>query len=157
MSILPTWPITAGVLVLGLAAGSFIDHKVMQGRIDQITITHTEQLRVREVQRVKDEVAAREAERQLLVRAGQIEQEKTDEINRIRNAHAAAIAGLQQRPDRKPTPTGGVSSASPACPGATGADLYRSDAIVLVGIAQRADELRAGLAACYKAYDSLEH
>lgn len=29
MSILPTWPIAAGALVIGLAGGAWIDHRVM--------------------------------------------------------------------------------------------------------------------------------
>lgn len=154
MSILPTWPIAAGALVLGIAGGAYVDHKVMQGRIDKIQIAHTEQLRVREVQRAKDEVAAREAERLLAVRAGQIEQRKIDEIATINARHAAAIAGLQQRPDRKPTSSGGVPAPSTTCQGATGAELSRPDAELALRIARDADEQREALRACYAAYDS---
>lgn len=155
MSIIPTWPFVAGALVIGLAGGAYVDHKVMQGRIDKIQIAHTEQLRAREVQRAKDEVAARETERQLALRAGQIEQEKTDEIARVRTDADALIARLRKQAASKPTGTGGVptacatgeDAAGPAVPVGTGEDL--------VALAQRADEVRAALGACYQAYDSV--
>ena len=36
MSILPTWPIAAGALVLGLVGGAWLDHTVMASRIAKI-------------------------------------------------------------------------------------------------------------------------
>lgn len=155
MNILPTWPFVAGALVIGLAGGAYVDHKVMQGRIDKIQIAHTETLRQREVQRVKDEVAARETERQLALRAGQIEQEKQNEIAAVRSDADALIARLRKQAASKPTSTGGVPTAcsagedapGPAVPVGTGEDL--------VALAQRADEVRAALGACYQAYDSV--
>lgn len=155
MSILPTWPIAAGALVIGLSGGAYVDHKIMQGRIDKITIEYAKQEEQRLLQRTRDEVAARENERILVERANQIEQGKIDEIARINDRHAAAIASLQQRPDRKPANPSGVPSTSPTCQGATGAELSNRDAIFLAGFAARADEVRTALGACYKAYDSL--
>lgn len=155
MSILPTWPIAAGALALGLAGGAYVDHKIMQGRIDKITIEHAKVEQERMVQRTRDEVAARENERILVERANQIEQGKIDEIARINDRHAAAIASLQQRPERKPANPGGVPTAGSTCQGSTGAELSRQDGGFLAGEAARADELRTALGACYKAYDSL--
>lgn len=154
MALIPTWPIAVGTLVIGLAVGAFADHKIMRGRIDKLIAQHTEQLRVREVQRATDERTARNNERQLVEAAGLIEQEKTNEIDRIRRAAADSIARLQNRPDRQPARTGGAAPQASACQGATGAELSRSDAVFLDGEATRADELRAALSSCYKAYDS---
>lgn len=155
MNILPTWPIAAGALAIGLAVGAYADHKVMQGRIDKITIAHAEELRLREVKRSEDERAARSREQQLAAKVGEIEQRKTDEIDRIRAGYADDIASLQQRANRKPASPSGVSAPSPACQGSTGAELSRADAGFLVGEAARADQLRTALGACYQAYDSL--
>lgn len=155
MNLLPTWPIAVFGLALGLGVGVYADHKVMTGRIDKMTAAHAEELRVREVQRAKDEVAAREMERMLTVKAGQIEQEKTDEIARIRSTYSADIARLQNRPARQSASTSGMPQAATNCKGATGADLSREDAAVALGIARDADELRSALAACYKAYDQV--
>lgn len=155
MSILPTWPIAAGALAIGLAMGAYVDHKVMSARIEKMEAASAEQERVRQVQRAADERAAREKEQQWAARAGQIEQEKLDEINRIRSDSAAAIARLSNRPTRVPASTGGVPQAAPACTGATGAQLYREDATVALRIAGDADEHRAALAACYKWADEV--
>lgn len=155
MSILPTWPIAAGTLVIGLVAGAYVDHNIMAGRIDKMTAAHAETLRQREVKRAADEATARSNERQMTEAIGLIEQGKTDEIARIRNAAADTVARLQNRPDRQPARTGGVPQAATACKGATGAELSRQDATVAVGIARDADEQREALKACYAAYDSI--
>lgn len=155
MSILPTWPIAAGTLVIGLVAGAYVDHSIMAGRIDKMTAAHAETLRQREVKRAAHEATARSNERQMTEAIGLIEQGKTDEIARIRNAAADTVARLQNRPDRQPARTGGASPQAPACQGTTGAELSRADAIFLDGLATRADEQREALKACYAAYDSI--
>lgn len=155
MNLIPTWPIAVGTLVLGLAGGAYIDHTVMAGRIDKITAAHAEQERQRALRYAEETDIARKNQVAWEERIGQVEQEKTDEIARVRAAGAAAIAGLQNRPDRKPAATGSVPSAAPACQGATGAELSRPDGEFLAREAARADELRAALGACYRAYESL--
>lgn len=155
MNLIPTWPIAVGGLVLGLAGGAYVDHAIMAGRIDKINAAHAEQERQRALTYASDTEIARKNQVAWEKRIGEFEQEKTDEIARVRAAGAAAIAGLQNRPDRKPAATGGVPSTAPACQGATGAELSRPDGEFLAGLAQRADEQRAALSACYKAYDSL--
>lgn len=154
MKLIPTWPIAALGLALGMTAGAVSTRYVYAHKIDKIQAQHIEELRQREVQRAKDEVAARQEEQRLSARAGQIEQEKTNEIARIRSDSAAAIARLQNRPAR-PASTGAVSSPAANCQGATGAELYREDAAVALRIAADADEQREALRACYAAYDSL--
>lgn len=151
--IIPTWPFVVGALVVGLGAGAYADHKIMQGRIDKMVIAHAETLRVREVQRVKDEVAAREREQEWVLRVNQSEQRRINETHDIRAAHAAELERVQNRPARKPTGTSGAPAPVANCQGSTGAELSREDAIFLVGEATRADELRAALSACYSAYD----
>lgn len=154
MSIVPTWPIAAVCLAVGLAGGATATRAIYVGKIDKIQLQHTEELRQREVQRAADEAKARNIERQLVEVNSLIEQEKTNEIDRIRRDSAAAIARLQNRPDRKPASAGSLPGPAPSCEGATGAELSRPDAVFLSGEAARADEQRAALAACYQAYDS---
>lgn len=69
----------------------------------------------------------------------------------INNRLRADLAGLRNRPER-PANLSAVSITR--CTGATGAQLSRSDAEFLVGESARADEIRAGLAACYAVIDS---
>ena len=87
-------------------------------------------------------------------------QEKANAAIRKQAADQAAIntrlradlASLRNRPER----SGDLSAVSrPGCTGATGAELSRSDAEFLVGEAARADEIRAGLAACYAVIDGV--
>jgi len=156
MSLIPTWPFVVGGLLLGAAGGAALDHTIMSAKIARIEKASADVERQRAEIYAADQLAARATERGWADRLGQVEQEKQNEINRVRAAGAAALAGVRNRPDRQPAGASGMPQAAPACTGATGAELYRSDATVLVGIAQRADEQRAALAACYGAYDSLK-
>lgn len=155
MKLIPTWPIAAALLALGVGAGVYVDHSVMAGRIDKMKSAHAEELRQREVKRADDERTARNNEHQMTEAVGLAEQDKQNEIARIRNSYSAQLASLQQRADRKPTNPSGLPQATPACQGSTGAELSRPDAGFLVSEAARADELRAALGACQKAYDSV--
>lgn len=68
----------------------------------------------------------------------------------------ATIDSLSKRPDR-PTAAPGMPQASASgVPGATGAELYRPDAIFLAGEAARADRQQAALAECYDKLDATE-
>ena len=72
-----------------------------------------------------------------------------DELAQVRaDAVVAALAyseNVRNRPDRVP---GTTDAPRTACAGATGAELSGPDAVFLVGLAARADELRAELGAC---------
>lgn len=155
MSILPTWPIAAGALVIGLAGGTFIDHKIMQGRIDKITIAHTEELRVREVDRANDERAARTREQLLASQIGLIEQEKQDAITTASTSANALIERLRKQAASKPANPSGMPQAAPTCETTPGPVVSESTGVDLVALAERADQHRAALSACYQAYDSI--
>lgn len=155
MSILPTWPIAAGALVIGLAGGAWIDHRVMQGRIDKITIAHAKQEEQRLLQRTRDEVAARENERILVERANQIEQERLNEVANIRSQSDALIARLRKQAASKSANPSGMPATCTPSEIASGGAVPVSVGEDLVALAQRADEVRTALGACYKAYDSV--
>lgn len=78
------------------------------------------------------------------------EREKQDayeaNLRRVGSQRDAAIASLRNRPERVAVPASGAGAE--ACKGATGAALSRPDAAFLVGLAARADELRAALERC---------
>lgn len=71
-----------------------------------------------------------------------VRNEKNAELQRIGVALGDALERLRNRPERMPEP------ARAACKGSTGAELSGSDAGFLVGLAARADRLRADLAEC---------
>jgi hypothetical protein len=86
---------------------------------------------------------ARETEQNWATNVAALEEVHADEVRTIAAQRDAALAGLRNRPERP------MSAASaPSAQYATGANLYRDDAAFLVGLASRADGLRAALDRC---------
>lgn len=73
-------------------------------------------------------------------------------LGRVNAGLRRDIDGLRNRPER---PAGMPPSGRSDCSGGSGAELSRPDAEFLVGEAARADELRAGLDACYAVIDTM--
>lgn len=89
------------------------------------------------------------------------QQEKVNEALREQNSALAGVADklrlelgrMRNRPER---PTVVPEVPRSACEGSTGAELSRPDAEFLAREAARADEIRAGLVACYQVIDGLQ-
>jgi hypothetical protein len=139
-----------------LAVGAYADHKVMGARIDRMEAATAEQERLRQVQRAADERKAREKEQQWAARAGQIEEEKTNEIVRVKSDADALIARLRQQAASKPARPSPMPGASPSCPDATGGELPDRSREDFVRLAARATEQQKWLGACYKWADEVE-
>ena len=90
-----------------------------------------------------------------MLRAGEIEQEKINEVNRTRSDANALIARLRKQAVAKPSPAGGVSETAPACEGPAGGGLSDRSREDTVRLAERANTIRAALSACYSVYDAL--
>lgn len=99
------------------------------------------------------EAGRRSAEKTHAAELAAINQRTADEKSRLDAAVAAAVAGLQQRPDR-PARGGAVPSDPAPTVACTGAQLYRSDAEFLVREAARADRLRISVADCQAKHDA---
>jgi Tfp pilus assembly protein PilO len=87
-------------------------------------------------------------EKDYQAKAAQIESEKNAQIRNINSQLVDAISELRKRPSRATETSVGQSG--------TGASLFAEDAIFLRREAARADEVRAGLDACYRQYDALK-
>lgn len=155
MNLLPTWPIAAGALVIGLCGGAYVDHSIMESRINKMTAAHAEELRVREVQRAKDEAAARSTEQALATKIATIEQARVNENTTSSTVADALRERLRNQAASKPANPSRVSQAASSCETTTGREFSVSTGENLVQLAQRADELRSALSACYQAYDSV--
>jgi hypothetical protein len=91
------------------------------------------------------------------------EQEVVNEALRTQNNSLAGNAAtlrsdlerMRQRAERRDA-TGVPAAPRPDCAGATGAELSRTDAEFLVREAARADDIRAGLVACYQVIDGIQ-
>lgn len=156
MSIVPTWPIAVGALVIGFAGGFAVEHTRLGAKIDRINADIAETERQRQLVRADDERVAREREQAMAARAGQIEQEKQNEIAAVRSSADALIERLRKQAASKPTSTGRVPAPGAACPAQPGPDIPLGSGERIVRLAERADAIRAGLAACYKWADSVE-
>ena len=96
-----------------------------------------------------EEIAnAREKEHQLQDATDQIRKDKDAQINAINNQLANALIELRNRPSR-------TNQSSNNGQSGTGATLFAEDAEFLIREAARADQIRTGLEACYKQYDSI--
>lgn len=107
-------------------------------------------------------VAKLESERaQALQKARDIETQWQEEVNEVTTKQAeklaevqhhldVAIISLRDRPKRSATLP---DTPRVECSGATGRELSREDAEFLARESARADTIRAGLEACYAAYD----
>ena len=96
-----------------------------------------------------EEIAnAREKEHQIQDATDQIRKDKDAQINSINNQLANALVELRSRPSR-------TSQISSNGQNGTGSTLFAEDAEFLIREAARADQIRTGLEACYKQYDSI--
>lgn len=95
----------------------------------------------------KQAVETAKLEKQQQAQADQIRKEKDAQIASINNQLVDAISQLHNRPNRAQSASNGSCG--------TGATLSAEDAEFLVREAARADQIRTGLDACYKQYDSI--
>ena len=138
------WLILGFVLAL---AGSFVAGDIKGHRAENIKW----ESRVQK-ERADAEVAAREKETMWQgVVNGTVRNYETKVAAVVADLDRIA-AGLRDRPER---PAGVPENPRPACAGASGAELSRTDAEFLVGEAARADRCRAGLEACYQVIDGV--
>ena len=99
-------------------------------------------------QQTKQEKVVREKEHQYQAEADKIRKDKDAQINAINSQLVDAISQLRKRPSRAEQTAAGQSG--------TGASLSAEDAEFLIREAARADQIRTGLDACYRQYESLK-
>lgn len=99
-------------------------------------------------QQAAQEKVIREKEHQYQADADKIRTDKDAQIKAINNQLVDAISELRKRPSRAEQAANGQSG--------TGATLSAEDAEFLIREASRADQIRIGLDACYKQYDSIK-
>lgn len=143
-------PVRIGLMV-AVIAGAGIAGWMWRGAIAERDIATIEKSIAQ--QREQAATEARATERK--------QQEKVNEALREQNSALAGVADklrlelgrLRNRPER---PAVVPEAPRAACEGSTGAELSRPDAEFLAREAARADEIRAGLVACYQVIDELQ-
>jgi len=99
-------------------------------------------------EQASQEKAIRSKEHQYQADADKIRTEKDAQIQAINNQLVDAISELHKRTSRTDKTNSGQSG--------TGTALFAEDAEFLIREAARADQIRVGLEACYKQYDSIK-
>ena len=99
-------------------------------------------------EQASQEKAIREKEHQYQADADKIRTEKDAQIKVINSQLVDAISELHKRTSRTDKTSNGQSG--------TGTTLFAEDAEFLIREAARADQIRIGLEACYKQYDSIK-
>mgnify|MGYP003531596559 CR=1 FL=1 len=129
--------ILAALIVAGLlvALGFRLGIKAKQAEWDAVTVKAQQ-----EAEQIQDQNNAQLAKQN---------QAHADAVRDVNRKLADALERLRKRPERRPEP------ARAACEGGTGAELSRSDARFLAGLAARADSIRVGLEACYEFADKV--
>ena len=99
-------------------------------------------------QQSAQEKVIRDKEHQYQSDVDKIRIEKDAQIKAINTQLVDAVSELRKRPSR--------ATETPNGKGCNGASLYAEDSTFLVREAARADEIRVGLQACYKQYESIK-
>ena len=99
-------------------------------------------------QQSKAEKTIRDKEHQYQSDADEIRKAKDDQIKTINSQLVDAVSELRKRSSRSSEASNGKSC--------NGSSLYAEDAEFLIREAARADEIRIGLEACYKQYESIK-
>jgi hypothetical protein len=99
-------------------------------------------------QQSAQEKVIRDKEHQYQSDVDKIRIEKDAQIKAINTQLVDAVSELRKRPSR--------ATETPNGKGCNGTSLYAEDSEFLVREAARADEIRVGLQACYKQYESIK-
>jgi hypothetical protein len=147
------WLILGAVLAIGAAAGASFFAGAESGRAE-VQQKWDNQMRQLAEERAKEIELTREKEQNMQESAETIRKEKDREIQQI-NARATALANsLRDRPER-PSDKGAVSGTTPACSGASGAELARRDGEFLAGYSADAAKLAKALELCTAQYETV--
>jgi hypothetical protein len=138
-------------ILISLAGSAWLAYsKGRQSGMSQIQTLWDAERAVQLAAQAEEQMKARQTEQALQAAVNRIRKEKTREAIKLAADYAVVIDSLHDREDRPSgdgLPEGSGAGAGPAG-GCTGAQLYKPDAAVLVGIARDADQLRLALKAC---------
>jgi acetyl-CoA carboxylase alpha subunit len=144
------------VIIISLITAAFLTHtwqvnKAVDKAVAEQVVIHNKKIQELEIKSLK-------AESELKDKVQAIKGEKDAQIKAIDRKYNTTIASLLNRPERSTTSNSTSSTCNAESPkGATGAQLYRDDAAVLVRFARDTEELKTHLLACYHQYDSVKN
>lgn len=144
-------------IVLALVFGAYVWHKTEVKVAVNKAVTQIEAQVSRESFKLKER--SLNAQIELQKEFDNIQKDKDVKIKNLNSRVAFLTASLSSRPDR-PTSNGSVpdnTRVEESKPGATGAQLYRQDGLVLIREAARAELIKEELIGCYRSYDEAKN
>jgi type II secretory pathway pseudopilin PulG len=143
------------IIIISLITAVFLTHvwqvnKAVDKAVAEQVVIYNKKIQELEIKSLK-------AESELKDKVQAIKGETNAQIKAIDRKYNATIASLRNRTERSTT----SNSTSNTCnaestQGATGAQLYRDDATVLIRFARDTEELKTHLLACYQQYDTVK-
>lgn len=143
------------IIIISLITAVFLTHtwqvnKAVDKAVAEQVVIYNKKIQELEIKSLK-------AESELKDKVQAIKGEKDAQIKAIDRKYNTTIASLLNRPERSITSNSTSSTCNAESPkGATGAQLYRDDAAVLIRFARDTEELKTHLLACYQQYDSVK-
>lgn len=149
-----TWQ-TKLIAVVLVFTSLFVWHRYEVSKA--VTKTIAEQTAIYEKRITDLTVKSLKVELQLKTQVAAIEGEKDAKVKDLDRKYRTAIDSLRQRQERSTASNStGNSCNAESTKGATGAELYREDAEILIEFARDTEELKIHLNACYLQYDTVK-
>lgn len=143
------------VIIISLITAAFLTHnwqvnKAVDKALVEQSVLHNKQIQELQIKSLK-------AESELKDKVQAVKGEKDAQIKAINRKYSTTIASLRNRPERSTTSNSTTNTCNAeSTQGATGKELYRNDAEVLIRFARDAEELKEHLLACYRQYDTVK-
>lgn len=143
------------VAILLVLTSLFAWHKYEVSKA--ITNTVAEQTAIYKKQVDELTIKSLKVESELKTQVEAIKGEKDAQVKDIDRKYRTAIDSLRQRQERSTASNStGNSCNAESTKGATGAELYREDAEILIEFARDTEELKTHLKVCYLQYDTIK-
>jgi acetyl-CoA carboxylase alpha subunit len=143
------------VIIISLITAVFLTHTCRVNKAVDKAVAEQVAIQTKKIQEL--EIKSLKSESELKDKVQTIKGEKDAQIKAIDRKYSTTIASLRSRPERSTTSNPTTNTCNAESPqGATGKELYRNDAEVLIGFARDAEELKTYLLACYQQYDTVK-
>lgn len=143
------------VIIISLITAVFLTHKWQVNKAVNKAVAEQVAIQTKKIQEL--EIKSLKSESELKDKVQTIKGEKDAEIKAIDRKYSTTIASLRSRPERSTTSNPTTSTCNAESPkGATGKELYRNDAELLIRFARDTEELKTHLLACYQQYDTVK-
>lgn len=149
------WAYIAVFTALGFLGGWGVQDWRFTAKIATIEAKHAKVREDLATKLQKQEADARRKEAEWRDAADKEREKHREQVRAIDNRLSSTLVELRNRPERRATPSGQVSSTSEACAGVSGAELARGDGEFLARYSADAKKVREALRICETQYEQV--